>query len=167
VNQISFRIAGDPQGRVHVMAGRSAAGKTYARPSGSKSALELKAGWRAMVRQAAVRAMQEQGWEQVQRGALSLRVEFIRKRRSTDYWKGPHPEPRCWQGLDVKNLLTALEDALNGLVWRDDGQVSHYHEIERRYARAGEEPHATVTITSLGEWYQEGLQTAGERTKTT
>jgi len=150
--ELVFTVPGNPQGRVHVMPGRSSKGKMYARPSGSKSGLELKAAWRVMVREAAAQAMAVWGWEQVQSGALSLQVEFIRKRRGGDYWKGPHAEPRCWQGLDVDNLLKALVDSLDGLVFANDAQISDMAG-SKRYAQPGEEPHATVRFGLLGEWY--------------
>lgn len=50
---------------------------------------------------------------------------------------------------DLDNVVKLIGDALNGIVWRDDSQISDLH-VKRRYIRAGQE-RVEITITELTE----------------
>ena len=105
------------------------------------------------VRDVAIQEMREAEFPKIETGAIALSVEFIMPRPKGYYWKGPHAEPRCCRGLDLGNLTKALEESLNGVLWRDDVQVSDYGPtFRRRYARPGEVCGAHVTVEALGEW---------------
>lgn len=83
---------------------------------------------------------------------LEFRVEFVFQRppshfhtskaRRGELKETARPLPRC----DSSNCLKGLEDALNGIAYVDDSQIGR-HIIERRYARRGEAPCTSVTIT--------------------
>lgn len=49
---------------------------------------------------------------------------------------------------DVDKLARGLLDALTGIVWVDDAQVSQL-KVTKAYARVGEEPHAVVAVSTL------------------
>lgn len=180
---LRFRVYGDPKGRVHTRAmlvsrtrcprcrraeGQVPLNDQLARCTRCacvyRAKITLTGGkanpeqlnWFAAVKGAAVGAAGEQGWEKQERGAIRLGVEFIVPRPQAYLWKGPHKEPRCWRGLDLGNLTKALEDCLNGVLWRDDAQISEYGPtFLRRYAYPGEECGAVVRVEALGEWDEE------------
>lgn len=54
---------------------------------------------------------------------------------------------------DADKLGRAIGDALSGIVYRDDGQVTQF-KVTKQYAAAGESPRAVIVVTSLAE---EGL----------
>jgi len=58
--------------------------------------------------------------------------------------------PREWHDSrpDADNMLKAVKDALSGLIWRDDCQVSR--EVVEKYRCSGDEqPGVTVFVESL------------------
>lgn len=81
---------------------------------------------------------------------ISLRLVFVMPRRSNMLWK-TKPMPRvCYRVKknDWDNLGKSVCDALNGLVWTDDGLIHSTH-IERWYASGEEQPHCEIEITKL------------------
>jgi len=52
--------------------------------------------------------------------------------------------------VDVDNVLKVVCDALNGVLWADDGQVVHA-TVSRRYIREGEMPRLLVKVND-GPW---------------
>jgi len=105
------------------------------------------------VREAGAEALELMGWEKIEIGAISLSIEFIMPRPARFVWKGPHAEPRHYTKPDRNNLEKAVEDALTGILWRDDCQVCQ-GPVSKRYARPGEACGAHVTVEILGEWQQ-------------
>ena len=83
-------------------------------------------------------------------GPLYLDVIFVLPRRAVDTRK-TKPNPRLMHPRkpDVDNLLKSLKDALTGLAWRDDSQVSTVHAV-KCYASGNEQPHVEVEVTQLG-----------------
>lgn len=82
-------------------------------------------------------------------GALNLSVVFLLPRPKSMVWK-KRPMPRWWHTTrpDADNLLKSVKDALNGLCWRDDSQVSVV-KVTKLYASGEETPGAEVTISEL------------------
>jgi Holliday junction resolvase RusA-like endonuclease len=75
---------------------------------------------------------------------LSVGMMFVLARPRTV--RRPHPSVTP----DLSKLVRAVEDALTDAgVWRDDALVVRYHELEKRYAAAGEEPGVRVSIRPL------------------
>jgi len=155
LSELVFTVPGEPKGRVHTtsLPVRRRNGSSVYR-SVAKGNPQQKA-WVAAVREGAWQAMQEAGWEKIEQGAIRLSVLFVMPRPQQFCWKKPHAEPRCWKGLDLTNLLKALEDALTGIIWRNDSQIAEYGKMVRRYARLGEQCCAVVTVDNLGEWMPE------------
>lgn len=75
-------------------------------------------------------------------GPLGMKVEFVLERPKSV--KRPSPSVRP----DVLKLTRPLEDALTGIVYEDDGQIT-YEVLSKRYARDGEKPHAVITVWRL------------------
>jgi len=71
----------------------------------------------------------------------------------------PRPEAKCWKtkpmprylhqaNKDIDNILKAVMDALNKIVWKDDKQVCKVSAIKWR-AAGGEEPRTEITIKPI------------------
>lgn len=115
-----------------------------AKPAGSKRAFTLKTGrniivdtsgkegkmWRHIVQDRAREAMEDFGGPLIT-GPVSLYVKFTLQRPKHHYGKGKNegvllPKFQFYKHVskpDSTKLLRALEDALTGVVWKDDSQV--------------------------------------------
>lgn len=84
-------------------------------------------------------------------GPLKLRCVFVLPRPKNKNWKRK-PMPREWHTHtpDTDNLVKAVKDALNEIVWQDDSQVCVY-DIIKWIASGDESPHVEVTIETLTE----------------
>jgi len=82
-------------------------------------------------------------------GPISLDLVFVMPRPQNKRWL-TKPMPRYPNVIapDVDNLAKAVMDALNGLAWRDDKQVSRL-TCEKLVAAGDEQPHVEVTIEGL------------------
>ena len=49
---------------------------------------------------------------------------------------------------DLTKIIRSTEDALTGLIWKDDSQVCHANAV-KRYCLAAEQPGVTITIAEL------------------
>ena len=74
-------------------------------------------------------------------GALAMRVTFFLRRPQSLPKREQHPVKRP----DLSNLLKAVEDALQGVVYRDDSQIIRL-DVEKRYDPA---PGARITVARL------------------
>jgi Holliday junction resolvase RusA-like endonuclease len=98
--------------------------------------------WQQLVAEAASRALTAEG--QVYLGAVRLEVAFFLPRpksigrRDVAMTKKP----------DASKLLRSTEDALTGVLFRDDSQVVDVH-VTKRYAAFGESPRAIVVVEPL------------------
>ena len=100
--------------------------------------------WRASVAQAASEAV-----EQALDGPLRARFEFVMPRPRGHYGKrgtlksnAPlyhHIRP------DATKLVRSTEDALKGIIWRDDSQIVTQHATKRY----GEQPGALITVSPV------------------
>ena len=77
------------------------------------------------------------------RGALVLSATFKIKRPKGCRRKYPNVRP------DNSNFLKAIEDAGNGLLWLDDGQICCFREVWKVYCEPGEEPCIELEVTEL------------------
>jgi Holliday junction resolvase RusA-like endonuclease len=110
--------------------GRNRHGGTWIRDASKRSG-----DWKRTVAQAAGGVMAER---ELLEGALELRVVFHLPRPRGHYGKrGLRPSAPGWPTArpDTTKLLRAVEDALTGIVWRDDAQIVRQH-AEKRYAES-------------------------------
>ena len=140
VRSVSFTVHGKAQPAGSKTAGVTKSGRTFVRDSARRSAP-----WKREVAQAAGEAMQ--GGPLLE-GPLRLGVVFAVPRPKGHYGarglkpSAPeHPTVRP----DVTKLVRAVEDAMTGVVWRDDAQVV-WQVAWKEY---GEPAHCIVTVTQL------------------
>ena len=149
LKQITFQVIGEPK------------------PGGSKTAFYNKKLNRAMVVDASGRpgkqwrdsvkaAAMEAYNGPLLTGPLFLRVAFRLSRpkghfgtgRNADKLKPTAPTYPC-KKPDTTKLMRSLEDALTGVLWRDDVQVVHQY-ANKVWADIGWRPGAYVTVEELG-----------------
>jgi crossover junction endodeoxyribonuclease RusA len=135
-----------------------------AQPAGSKRAVPTKAGlrvidanpksreWKTAVSFAAHEAMRAAGIGQLLNGPLYMQVRFIRPRPAGHYRTGRHagelrPNASAFPTTkpDALKLARAVEDALMGIVYRDDAQIVE-ELIQKRY---GEHAHVVVIVEEV------------------
>jgi len=107
--------------------------------------------WRADVQAAAYRAVQ---LESLLEGPLVLKVTFYFNRPKSHYGSGKNAavlKPSAPQyhitRPDTTKLIRPLEDALTGVLWRDDSQIV----LQFAEKKFGEFPGAAVTVIRLIE----------------
>lgn len=78
---------------------------------------------------------------------LCLTLLFILPRPKAMFWKRkPMPRvPHTKGHPDLDNLVKATQDALNGLIWRDDGLIWHTNG-KKLIAAGDEQPHTEIVI---------------------
>jgi Holliday junction resolvase RusA-like endonuclease len=83
-------------------------------------------------------------------GALRCDITFIMPRPKNMIWK-TRSMPRLPHVArpDFDNLLKACWDAMTGLIWFDDAQVSQ-GTIEKWIASGYEQPHVVITVAEVG-----------------
>ena len=105
--------------------------------------------WRWSVTYAATEAMARAGLSgQLFDGAVSLSVEFVMP--APQWVQAKHRRqrfPPCVTKPDLSKLVRALEDALTGIVFKDDALVVRFGHMGKRYAVGAEEPGAHVHVT--------------------
>jgi Holliday junction resolvase RusA-like endonuclease len=119
---VSFTVHGVAASAGSKTLGYNSAGKAFVRESSRKAAP-----WKRAVAEAAGEAMD--GAELLE-GALWLGVVFSLPRPKGHYGaKGLRPSAPEYPTVrpDATKLLRAVEDALTGVVWRDDAQVVEQH----------------------------------------
>lgn len=115
-------------------------------------AIEDNADLRHWRQQVASLAAEQMGGEPLWDGAVSLCLRFLRPRPKSHFGTGKNAsklkasaDPHPIQRPDTVKLTRAVEDALTGVVWRDDSQVVH-HELDKCW---GERFELRVTIRHL------------------
>lgn len=110
-------------------------------------------GWRDSVKAAVIDSMQGQGLAMLH-GPLRLTVEFTMPRLKGHYSTSKRTglttlkkNVETWHTTrpDATKLMRAVEDALNGIAWRDDTQVCE-QRVTKLY---GEQVGARIRIESL------------------
>lgn len=107
--------------------------------------------WKEEVRREAARAMQAAGFTSgLLEGALNLSLAFYRVRPKSHFGKRgllPSAPSRPITIPDTTKLVRGIEDALTGIVWRDDAQVCDQF-ARKRY---GEPARVEISVTRMGE----------------
>lgn len=158
-DEIKFTVYGRPQqrGSKQAIARYGKDGKplmkngrvmTFAKDMNEKSKE-----WMSLVRDAASEAY---GNRELLTDPIVLSAVFWFSRPKAHYGSGrnadklkPSAPIRHAQSPDLAKLVRCLEDALTGIVWRDDKQVFQYFDIQRRWTMAQER--CEVTISSADE----------------
>ena len=79
-------------------------------------------------------------------GAVKLTIRFFLPRPKRLYWKTREMPPiLCDKRSDISNMVKAVEDALNGIAYRDDRQIAILH-AEKWYHSGEEEDKPCVEI---------------------
>lgn len=82
-------------------------------------------------------------------GPVELMVSAVFPCPQSD-WRKRTPRPERWKATkpDVDNVLKAVADAANGVVYRDDGQVARA-SVVKRIAAQGKPPYVVVSFRAL------------------
>lgn len=148
MNDITIRVVGNPRPGGSK---RAFTPKGWTRPVITEDCAKSKE-WRTDVKRAASEAM---NGRMMLEGALSLCVVFLLPRPKGHFGKRglrasapsyPVTKP------DATKLLRSTEDALTGIVWRDDAQIIH-QIVRKEYAGPGQTIGAIITVSEQ-EWVQ-------------
>lgn len=133
---IRFTVYGVPQpaGSKRAFALRRKDGSIVTRPGGAPvinitDDAKRGAGWRQDVAKAALLAKRAAGLSELIAGPIALHVAFYRARPKGHYnaagLLSKHGKSTPWPIAkpDATKLLRAVEDALTGVLWRDDAQI--------------------------------------------
>ena len=137
---VSFTVYGLAAPAGSKTLGYNSGGKAFVRDASKRSAP-----WKKQVAREAALAMDG---SPLLDGALRLGVVFTVPRPKGHYGaRGLRPSAPQYPTVrpDVTKLLRAVEDALTGIVWRDDSQVV-WQVAWKEY---GEPAHCIVTVTQL------------------
>ena len=136
---VTIRVPGEPVAK----------GRPRATAIGGHARMYTPASTRAYEQRVAVAAREAMAKAPPMEGALSVSIEITMpipvswsKRKQTDALAGlvmPTGRP------DLDNLIKALTDACNGIVWRDDAQIVRLM-AEKRH---GEQPGASISVIPL------------------
>jgi len=146
---LSFDVRGLPITAGSKTIGRTKDGRMFVRPEQGQKGTN----WMRLVGQVASETFAGQP---VILGPVSLRLEFrfLRPRGHYRTGKNAHllrPSARLSHTTkpDLSKLTRAIEDALTGIVWRNDSQVNH-HNCHKRYAIEGEGTGVNIAIFNAG-----------------
>ena len=82
-------------------------------------------------------------------GPVFLSAQFLLPRPKNMMWKTkPMPRVPCPKRPDGDNLVKTLKDALNGVAYLDDGQVTELH-VWKDYHAGDEGPKTIIEIRGL------------------
>jgi len=133
---ITFSVPGDPvpqpRARVVVRQGK---------PHGYVPSEHPIHAYRAAIAAAAIAA----GAKPIERAPLTMVIDWVFVRPKSHFNKDGTLKPGkpIMPRADNKNLLSGVEDALNGIAYQDDGQIGR-HVMERTWGTQGR---TTVRIT--------------------
>ncbi len=84
-------------------------------------------------------------------GSISLAIRFYLPRPKRLIWKRrPMPEVYSDKRPDIDNLAKAVIDGLNGIAFRDDGQIADLH-ITKKFHAGDDEPKTIVMVNNVKE----------------
>lgn len=137
---ITFTVYGDAAPGGSKTPGRSKNGKLFVRDSNPRAAA-----WKQQIAEVAGTLMQDR---ELFEGPLLLHLTFYRKRAKWHYnKKGVIPNAPKYPVVkpDLTKLIRPLEDALTGVVYKDDNQI--VEQVARK--RWADEPRVDVRIGVL------------------
>lgn len=135
LESIVFTVPGDPQPQ--------GSARAFLRPGGRFPVVtsdnpKLK-GWRKTVAQHAQRVFRDAPIE----GPIRVVAAFYLRRPKKLRGDRPHTTRP-----DVDKMARALGDALSGVVYHDDGQITQF-KVTKAYAGVDESPRSVIAITAL------------------
>ncbi len=159
--QIRIRVFGkpEPRGSKKAMPLYNRAGRLITDKKGRPfinmvDTNDKSAAWMKLVAAVALKAMMEEELVLFE-GAVNIAFEFILKRPDGHFGKGrnagtlkrsaptyPIVKP------DLDKLKRGTQDALSGVVIKDDNVVTGYDGTEKRYCKIGEDPGVIITVTA-------------------
>lgn len=84
-------------------------------------------------------------------GSISLAIRFYLPRPKRLIWKRrPMPEVYSDKRPDIDNLAKAVIDGLNGIAFRDDGQIADLH-VTKKFHAGDDEPKTIVMVNNVKE----------------
>jgi Holliday junction resolvase RusA-like endonuclease len=84
-------------------------------------------------------------------GPVKLEIVFVMPRPKNQFWKSkPMPRTRHTKKPDIDNLLKSVADALTGLLWLDDAQISEC-TAKKMVASGDEQPHVVVRVEEVSD----------------
>ncbi|MFW6173908.1 MAG: RusA family crossover junction endodeoxyribonuclease [Elusimicrobiota bacterium] len=82
-------------------------------------------------------------------GSISLAIRFYLPRPKRLIWKcKPMPEVYSDKRPDIDNLAKAVIDGLNGVAFKDDGQIADLH-ITKKFHAGDDKPKTIVMVDKL------------------
>lgn len=86
-------------------------------------------------------------------GSIILAIRFYLPRPQRLIWKKkPMPEIYSNKRPDIDNLAKSVIDGLNGVAFKDDGQIADLH-ITKKFHAGDDEPKTVVMIDQVKEDY--------------
>lgn len=147
MSRLSFFVPDTPRPAGSKTAGFRKDGSVFYRPASKHAST-----WRASVRLFAVQAMKAESGFKPYEGPVSILCEFLLARpKSHSNSKGvlkPNAPIYPCKDPDLTKLVRGVEDALNGLVWKDDNQVVRQSNV-KRYTDGT--PGVMLTVASIEE----------------
>lgn len=84
-------------------------------------------------------------------GAIRLAIRFHLPRPKRLLWKTkPMPEVYSDKRPDIDNLAKSVIDGLNGIAFKDDGQIADLH-VTKKYHAGNNEPKTIVIVENVVE----------------
>lgn len=119
---VSFVVPGEPLGKMRPRFRRAGAHVRTYTPAKTRD-------YEASIAAAADVAATNQGYEHPERGWYEMEVLVYRTHER--------------KGSDITNVVKSVEDACNGVLWRDDSEL---RQVTQRLAGWGEAPRVEVTV---------------------
>lgn len=148
---LAFRVLGRPRPKGSARPIKTADGRVFM--EAPANAIE----WQNKVTQAALQRCETRGWKISETGAFALRVKYFFGRPKSHYGTGRNREvlkpsapayPISRAVGDIGKLTRAIEDALTGVVYRDDSQIVE-EALAVLYAPPGAAESALILITEI------------------
>lgn len=96
-----------------------------------------------------VRLKAEKEFIQPLSGSIRLAIRFFLPRPQRLIWKNkPMNELYCDKRPDIDNLAKSVIDGLNGVAFKDDGQISDLH-VTKKYHAGNSEPKTIIIVENI------------------
>lgn len=140
---IRIAVEGVPRPGGSKSLGYNKRGRAFIRPANP-----LTAPWMSTVAKAAKEAYQ--GELLTRPIEMVYEFKFARPKHHFNSKGQLKPDAPVWHTFkpDLTKIIRSTEDALTGIVWKDDSQVCKRREL-KRYCRIGEQPGVTMFIVEI------------------